>query len=311
MPFTLTCTCGQSLAGFRSQVFQTIPCPRCAMPLIVFPASQLAALLIHPAPPPRATVAKTVSNESRRPRWQVIAAGLLLGASFALLGVALFWPSDPRSPQNSSVPAKSTTVQAFWDDAEQALKEGDLDLAADHLSEAQRLLTLDANSLDAAGRKAFLNRSRQVLILADLTTESLPELLHPLPDTSDRVWDRQFTRHYGGRSILIDGTIRRDGAGSYHMDLEFETTMGPIRLMWESVRLLNELPLETPTRLLIGVRMSRAKCNANRRWTIEFQPESGVLVTDADLLRFTSLPPDEELKLAQKRMMELSTNRVR
>lgn len=311
VPYALICPCGEAISGMRTWETQALLCPACSRPHLIFPASRLGQALLRPAelavgPAPATGVRPP--TPLKRPASRYWLAGLLASAAVAILGLALLLP---RGAEPSAATPVTSSAAELSKEGNAAVAATDLFTAADRLRRAVERLERAPDSLPPADAEALRARERQVRLIADLNPEPLSDILRPLPGTPDAAWERLFRDRYAGKALLFDSVVRRDPAGEYHLDIEPEAGAGPVRLELQAVRLLNLLPLETPTRLLFGCRIAGARRGADGRWTLDLQPESGVLLTDPEMLRFLPLPPDDELRLAQKRMLDLPTGRVR
>ncbi|VTS06252.1 hypothetical protein [Tuwongella immobilis] len=312
MRYQWRCPCGEPISGYRSLTFQTVRCRQCQRIHPVFPVNPLAAPTTPPPPAAPAQRPRPAKPLTHKRMAYLGLAGFLLAVSIGLLVMPLVWKSGaPRSAQANSDTNSPRSIADVWKSAEAALSEGNFEESVELFRMIEQESKRTTPDLDANQRRQLERRLAQVLLLADLTWLSLPEILRPLPEMSDRHWQLHFTKYHSGKALLIDSDLFRDGAGQIQVDLDLRTAAGPIRVMWEQVRLLQELPLEKPQRWLFGVRLDRAVMDRNRTWTIHLQPESGVLVTDSDLLRFLPLPPDAELKHVQDRMRDIPVNRVR
>ena len=143
---------------------------------------------------------------------------------------------------------------------------------------------------------------RQAALLADLLAESPAELLRSAQGLPDAEWQEIVRRRYAGKSLVLDDAISRTADGRFTHAFRIESIGGTGRFALERLSVLRELPLAGPTRLLLGLRIATIHRH-NNGWIIDPEPNSGVLLTDAEVFEGLSLPADAELREVLKRQL--------
>jgi hypothetical protein len=161
--------------------------------------------------------------------------------------------------------------------------------------------------MPTADRKRLMQQQRQAAILADLLSESPAEIARQSLGLPEREWREIFRERHAGRSLILDDTIHRDASGQYHQDLKITLQNLEMKYDLASVKLLQSLPLQHPQRLLIGVRLAGVRKDA-ASWTIQLDPEGGVLMTDEEMLSGLSIPVDSALREVLKRQQSWLAN---
>jgi hypothetical protein len=221
---------------------------------------------------------------------------LLLGG-LALTGVVLLARTLPRGPVGLVVrPDAAADIRSRIAAGRQALDEGNLQVAVEALGAAHSLHQQHPDLLPAAEGRQLTSVHHQAALLADLLTESLEEILGRLGGLQEQEWQAVFARRYTGRAVILDTNVRRDPAGSYHLDYRLFTGTQPAKLEVADLSVFHALPLEEAQRLIFGARLAGLQRLPPGRWVVRFQPESGVLLTDAGAVSVgCSQPLDEAL----------------
>src|SRR5262249_42197869 len=122
-------------------------------------------------------------------------------------------------------------------------------------------------------------------------------------------WHAQF-QDYKGRTIIFDDVVRRDG-DKYklvHYEVIYEVNAGKEKAIVNlDLDLLRQLPLRQPRRLLFGAKLADMEPRNQGVWVIEFEKDSGVLLTDEGAVNALGLGPiDAELRELLKQQGEWS-----
>jgi hypothetical protein len=149
---------------------------------------------------------------------------------------------------------------------------------------------------------------RQCDLMARLLNESLEEIIEQgLRVDNDGEWQEKFAADYRGRTVVFDDVLQRDAMGRLALRSYYVVQARGVnaRVALEDIQLLSRLPLEQPRRWLFGARLASCQREQGGVWVIRFDPESGVLVTDADeVLARQGFFLDEELIAVCKRQKQ-------
>jgi hypothetical protein len=156
--------------------------------------------------------------------------------------------------------------------------------------------------------------TRQANLLADVLEWSMGEnprtpraasaqlasLLAKAPAAGDerqeQEWRLQFARRYRGKALVFDDIVHRN-AGRFYVQPPVEANGRKGLVELSGVTLLRDLPPKWPQRLLFGARLAGCAVEPpGTYWVFRFEPESGVLLTDAAAVEvYFGAPPDREL----------------
>src|SRR5205807_1443510 len=121
---------------------------------------------------------------------------------------------------------------------------------------------------------------RQAALLADLLAEPLEDVLRHAAGVREAEWRADFRRRYQGRAVVFDTDVRRTADG-YRLGYVLRAGDEEAHLDVGGLTVLRGLPLDQPQRLLFGVRLAAVGREAPGGWVVRFEPDSGVLLTDA------------------------------
>jgi len=264
-PFEVTCACGQKLKGIRQMTHQVAVCPRCAAERFILPRS--------PFPPPlgRSSAPSLSERSSLTPYLFPLAAAAVTVLVLVILFVHYLTPE-----QQPAAAPKDSELAGRLAQAHQLMRAGNFRLAA----EAFTALAPALEELSATERRGWSQLSREALLLADLSSEGLEDILLQAARTGEAEWRADFRHRYYGRSILFDAMVQRQGK-SYRMNYSLAVDGEEAHVELGDVVLFKKLELEQPRRLIFGVRLASVGREApGPRWVVRFLPESGVLLTD-------------------------------
>jgi serine/threonine protein kinase len=170
---------------------------------------------------------------------------------------------------------------------QEALTDGRLSQIAQDFRAARALRQQHPEVLAGAVTREQTHLEDQILLAADVLSESLEELLlRASRSMTDKEWQIQSEQRYTGPSranaVIFDTEVHQDGKGQYHLDWELSPPPGEtVRFDIGELTMLRYLPLEKPKRLLFGARIGSIAREQNNVWVIRFERGSGVLLTDS------------------------------
>jgi hypothetical protein len=285
----VTCGCGHVAAGVRRAHAQTVACSGCGGKVFVLPYSRLP-----PVKPLELSVSRNTKDRASASPWHrpLTAAGLTLVLVAAVFAAVL--ASHGRKNPSVNLPVESAGT--LFERGQKALAEGKVRIAADYLSAAQAALEHAPAALTHAERRRLAQLRREALLLADLLAEPLEDVLAhaaALSELDEREWQAHFAARYRGKAVLFEDEVRREVNGAYQLLGYHLFVRGqPARLALADLRLLRALPLDRPQRLLFGARLADVRPEAGA-WVVHFEPDSGVLITDAGAAAAGPLPAPE------------------
>lgn len=277
--YAVPCACGQVFRGARQATFRAIRCG-CGRDVFVLPTSPLPPVpdLASERPSTRffskvRSLRPSLTNTPRPWRSALVAAVLLLTAC---LVIVLVWP---RGHTGLSAEEALAAVRERVAAGARELTEGNYQQAVASFDAAARNAAHRPNLLPPREARQLAQLRRQAALLADLSTESLGEMLTRAGGLEEREWQAFFERRYKDRAIVFDAVVRRDAAGRYEIDYAVFAGDEPARLELDGLDVLNGLPLEQPRRLLFGARLEIVSREGPGPWVVRFVPNSGVLLT--------------------------------
>jgi hypothetical protein len=217
------------------------------------------------------------------------AAAITLVLVVFVYGVLLQYPLAGKS-RDKAVPL---SPGKRLEEGARALSQGKFRLAVQELEAVEQV----RNELPVPERKRLTQLHRQAAVLADLLSEALGDILHQAADLTEldeQEWYAVFRERYLGRSVVFDAFVRRDPGGKYYLDYTVFVRGRAARLDISDVHLLGALPLQKQERLLLGMRLAAIRLEPGGVWLVRFQPDSGVLLTDAGAVAacFSHLPDE-------------------
>jgi hypothetical protein len=268
--YEVTCRCGQVLRGARGRRHQVVPCPGCGRGVFVLPGAPVAA-------PRRARRSLWGAL-----RWPLLAGALCLIAVVVGYSFALPYLKEQRFSLRSARPDPET-LKAHLDAGRQALHQGRFRVALRELNAAVALRDRHPGALSAEENRALNQRQRQAQLLARLLHLTLEEVVArgKLVRNAEE-WAEQF-EDFRGRSVIFDDAVRRDDDGHPVLaNHAVEAGDEPVRLALEDLEVLRDLPLGNEPRLIFGARLRSCLREQGGVWVVRFEPDSGVLFTDAE-----------------------------
>jgi hypothetical protein len=309
VPFEVVCYCNQTTQGLRQAKHQVVRCAHCGRNLFVLPYSPLPPLAPLADEKPGASSFSIIVVQAGGPRLQtrlVGVLGLVLAAGTMLSGI-LFFSCGPATPPEGDVRTLDHRLEA----GKEFLRLGHFRLAAEEFQAARSRLE----------RRDLTQLSRQANLFADAldwsptddvrkplpAEQQLSALLRKAPSAGDlveREWQAQFARRYRGRALIFDATVHRD-AGRYYLRPPLQDNARKAWIDLSEVKLLHDLRVDWPCELLFGARLAGCRLEPpGQYWVFRFEPESGVLLTDASAVEaYFGMPLDAK----RRKLLEQQT----
>jgi hypothetical protein len=293
--FHVPCVCGAALHGRRLAQAQTIRCEKCGRTRFILPCGLLA--------PPGASPTSSLRNKRFSPYRAAIIGG---GALLALLAGAGAWLLIDRVQSGGSTGAErplkpQERFEQHVLSGREAFAQGAYHQAERDLTAALRLEPDLATRPSAKEIRQLRQQQRQAAIVNELLSEPLSEIIMHAVGTSEAEWQETFRRRYWNRSFILDDTLHRDALGAMHYNFRIQAGGATGQLELDDLTLLRAVSLSAPQRVVIGMRLSSIRRDAGGSWIIHPAPDSGVLITDEQLVSALSVPLDAELKLVLQR----------
>jgi hypothetical protein len=220
--------------------------------------------------------------------------------ALVLLAFALILHFSKGRDSFSDNDAKS--ISLHFSAGKKLFGQGQFHEAVRELDEALALHQKYSDSLSAADRKRLVQMHREAHLFINLLSESLEDVLsQAAAEHDDAEWHAVFADRYQGRSVIFFAGIRRDSSNRWALDYDVFVRDKHARIDWENLQLLRNLPFDQSQRLLLGVRLASVEPEAGGTWVVRLQPDSGVLLTNADALANIILRPPEGIDEVLKR----------
>jgi hypothetical protein len=271
-PYEVTCACGQVATGFRQREYQTLRCSRCGNEVFVLPLSPFPAVEAVDDRP-RSAPATAARSASRLWGLPVAAVALTLTALILIFYFLLPRPGNHSETAKEPIGPHLAAAQRYLDEGNfrQAIHELEVALQAEQASP----------SLNPAQRQRVTQLHREALVLADLLSESLEEIVRHAAGTAEAEWQREFAQRYQGKSVILDAEVSVNGAGEYEAVYDFFRVNGKeVRLDFSGLKRIPGLAEHLPSRLIFAMRLAGVDREPNA-WVLRFHPDSAVLLTEA------------------------------
>jgi hypothetical protein len=286
VPFSISCSCGQVYQGKRGSRYQVVRCDRCSEMLFVLPRSPIPPTGDEDDAPP----GNPTPEPPARSTWVVPLAAGAFTLIVVVAGLVLFFSNLGAPVDQSRDDGKAD--QRYNDlkkEGRRLLGEGGFRRALELLEEAREGGVKD---------RELIQLHRQARLLAHLLKEPLQDIVQKAQRVRQpEEWQAQF-RDYKGGAILFDDWVRPDGE-------EFSLTVCKVIVAEDEARvrlnldLLRRLPLHQPRRLIFGARLANVARGAGGTWEIEFEPDSGVLLTDEGAAAVLGWEPVKDVELRE------------
>jgi hypothetical protein len=272
--FAVSCRCGKVLRGQRGTAHQVLRCAGCGRNVFILPTGsfQPPGAPAQPRPIPSAL-------------WlllPILVCGLL--AMVVVYGLARgFRPAEPHANPDQQANTPRGQLLALIDRARDEMEQDSLHLGRQHLDEAIRQRDADPTLLTEAEHRRLNQLQRQAALLTDLVPVPVTTLIEQAENArTPAAWQARFRAEYQGRGILLDDVLRADRGGRVSGRRLSDLRIGAIaaRVALEDLTLLQQLPLQTPQRWVIGARLRGIDREGGPGWVIRLEPDSGVLFTE-------------------------------
>jgi hypothetical protein len=211
--------------------------------------------------------------------------------------------TDPTRPRSTAAQL-TERLQA----GRRALADGAFNVALRELNEAVELRDRQPDLLTPKQSRDLNQLQRQADLLARVHSQPLQELLKEAVATrNEDNWRLRFDKDHKGKTVILDDVVRRDPATGKLVLAAWEVRAGSEKAVvaLDDLLLLRALPLEPPPRLIFGGRLHSLEREAGGVWVIHFEPDSGVLLTDADAVTACwPVPPDGDVLRTLQRQEE-------
>jgi hypothetical protein len=299
VPYEIVCGCGKMGRGQREAHHQVVACLGCARKLFVLPRSPFARgslSAVNTLSGAKRFDGRAASRAAARVNpwvWPVVAGSLTLAIVSALM-VVLLSHLQVHRPIPEPAPARSAAdVNACLQSARKAIGSSDFKKAADDLEAARSMVRQQPELSSAVETRRLDQLQRQVALIADWPREPLEHMLARVGKLNAREWEA-VGRGYRGQAVLLDIVARRDPVGRYHVENKDPAGEVTLNLELQNLKVLQSLPLADPQRLLLGARLAEIRRAGPGSYLVQFAPESGVLLTDADIAGKCVLQPVDE-----------------
>jgi hypothetical protein len=285
--YEVACGCGKTVVGFRQAHHQEVVCAGCGQKIFILPFSPLGSIAGRSA--------KSASRGSRFWIWRrsvAAAAGALLVAIGAIILLTY------KSYHASLSFIEPKTFRLYFAQGKRALGQGKFQFARENLEAAWSLRDRPEENLSSAERADLLQLLREARLLADLSAESLEEMLRHAADLieDEREWHREFSRRYQGKTVLFDTEVRLDPVRQFQMEYVVFVGERPAKMELSNVELFRSLPLDKPRRLIFGLRLANITLEPEGVWSVRFEPDGGVLLTQLQAAAACCMQPVDDLR---------------
>jgi hypothetical protein len=229
-----------------------------------------------------------------------------------LTGYGTWWQRQTR--------IYSAQLESTTDEGLKLLKAADFVHAEERLNIAgQAARGLGA---DSPRERLAIQLHRESLVWLHLSREPLARFAAQMDaagdDAEELGWNDQFVRDFGRRTLVFDvlvsppTTAELEESGgkerpSHHAEWIIVGQHVRLKLSLKGLRLIEELGLDEPRRLIFGATVAGLRRSDTERgeWWIGLVPDSGALVTVAEPLERAGWPEDPSLTevLASQRAM--------
>jgi hypothetical protein len=293
-PYSVECACGATVSGTRKSTAQVRICPVCKQKVFVLGRSPLAPPDDH-----RSQLTGNLVFDARF-RWPLVILGTFL--IVVITACTIVWFAS-RQPQTNRLARES--VMKHRQAAEEAWKLADYPAAAREYERAIRICH-DEGSDDATEIRELTQNFKQANLAAHRLPERLDELLSvKWKNIDDADLQTLFAQRGRGMAVAFDIFVSRRRAGQFlyerHLGLELP------RMDLGSLSDLDTLPLRQKQRVIFGARLASldrdraCPIDDSKRWSLSFEPDSFVLLTDPAIVKVMGLAIDDETQAVLER----------
>ncbi len=281
IPFEIPCECGQPVTGFRKATYQVSKCPGCGEEVFVLPWSaytsagpNLAENLSHTSP-------RRVSR-----LWMVGGVAFVIVLLTLILIVALQTQGPETKGQPETFQNKEETqrqIKTHLNQAHEDISMGHFSLALNRLNAAQNLHD-KAQCLSKEEARSLKTLQKEIALFDDLLHRSLEELLQEAHNQPPEEWELLFRKRYQGKAIILDTVVQRNHQQVLVVNYALQVGRETVHLSLAELELFEKLPLPEPRRILWAARLEEIQREPRQGWTIHFDPQSGLLLTEKKAL---------------------------
>ncbi|MFO0945371.1 MAG: hypothetical protein U1D30_05400 [Planctomycetota bacterium] len=306
-PFSTRCLCGEVVEGFRQPECQILTCPACRASLIIFPQSPLPEpdvpvkkgrarareksdpslknaprAVERPAALPRKPLREIIREKAGRWRAALSGPRTILAVVVVLVLVTGWWQWRARELRRLREQLDPSGRRGL-----QALANGDLETAWEELSLSVH--AMDRLQETFPGGASYRQAYSELAIARDLLDESLEFEL-----TGGTKSPEAVSRKIRDRAFVLDAEVEpgENGAWVVHAAVFMDET--PVPFDAHDFRLFGQIGIHRRTRLIFGARLEGVSKDSSGRWSVRWQPDSGVLITEPALLDRLGLSRDPE-----------------
>lgn len=300
VPFAVECPCGGVARGERRAQPQLAACPTCGKELFVFPVSPALPALLENASPSALQRVRLPTLPPLSPRvkfWlapSVAAALGLVAVGFVITSIVRGTRADDgRSMTEARAATELADVMARFPDL---CERGSYHIAAAELAAAQTLWQRFPRALSDDKARQLRRWARQSALAADLSSESLGEIVRHAAGLDAREWKAVFDARYRDKAIILDAQVTRLSNNRYAVDYQLDDDGLVGEWDFEDFALLRTLNLAKAERLVLGMRLASIERVGRDRWIVKPRPNSGVLFTEPAVFAQLSLSVDDALR---------------
>ncbi len=286
VPFNVECACGAVVAGNRKSTSQVRICPVCKQKVFILGRS--------PLPPVPGDPRSPTTRRVRLGPWLIVLGGTLVLLAIVAVGIVMVIGRAGGPP----APTPHEKLLAHQEAGITAWQDGHYAVAARELKAARKIREQLGEPTASEEARRFEQQEKQADLVANWLGKPLVDLLEKWNAYEDDDWQKLFPDQKG-KAVAFDILLSRDGSGRY----QYKRLLGlelPI-LGVKELAGLERLPLRQEQRLIFGVKLASLKRDRARpagdaeRWTVGFEPDSFVLITDEPIARALGLVIDSDM----------------
>jgi len=277
--YAISCPCGQVCKGQRRAGHQVVRCSGCGRAVFVLPASPLPAV----PGPGESSVGMPPADAPRGRPWllPLVAGGLALLVVALLIGAGVYLVGFAGPKPDTTPTVSLQEIDRQIADGRRAFNDAHFQEAAGQFETALAALQSYPHYFSASDRRQLVQLQRQAAVLADWPREPLDKILARTGMLNDEEWKAAVGR-YHGKAAVFDVEVRRDASRQYHVNMTRPLAVARLRLDLQNVRLLEQLPLDAPQRVLFAARLAEIRREDRDAYAVRLEPDSGVLLTDVN-----------------------------
>jgi hypothetical protein len=293
-PYAVPCRCGQVAHGLRRAKHHVIRCLACGEPVFVLPLGPYPPDVPHAVSPPPPT--------SHLPGWRLPAlAGVLTLLAVVAVNVLLIYQLR-ETPSTQRTLDAAGLIDQHEANGKAALARREIEEARREFANAKVVYERQRDAVPSSRGRRLHQLHREVELLALRLPKPFELALQRWKMLEPEELDRLFA-DARGTAVFFDLELLRDAAGQYH----YERRLGPElpTLQLHELKLLNRLPLQNVRqRVVFGALLDGLRRDAQDRFVVSFNPDSGVLVTEEEVARVVVPALEDNLRAVLLRQAE-------